>query len=409
MTEADMTATERFLRYLKVCTASSEEADTTPSTAGQLEFAKMLEREMSDMGMSGVFCDAHAYVYGFIPASGGMEDLPCIGFIAHLDTVPDFPGKDVKAQITENYGGGDVVLGESGRVLTKKENPALDSLAGQTLITTDGTTVLGSDDKSGIAAILTACEIILSGNLPHRRIAVCFTPDEEIGHGASLLDLEKFGAQFAYTVDGDDLSEINYETFNAASAHWEISGVSVHPGSAKDVMVNASLVAVEINSLLPADEVPALTEGYEGFFHLTAMGGNVEKAYLDYIIRDHDSGLFGNRKKLMTDIADRINAKYGSGTASVTVRDQYRNMREVLEGRPEILKIAEDAVRSTGREPLYVPVRGGTDGSQLSFRGLPCPNLGTGGFCFHGPYEHITSERLEEASALVLAVMASGR
>lgn len=400
-----MSVLERFLRYVKINTASSEDGDAVPSTEEQSGFARLLEREMKDIGMSDVFCDEHAYVYGFIPASPGLEHLSCIGFIAHLDTVPDFPGENVNPCVIPGYDGKDVPLGSSGRVLTKKENPELETLIGQTLITTDGTTVLGSDDKAGIAAIMDACEKLISGNVPHRRIAVCFTPDEEIGHGAALLDLDRFGAGFAFTVDGDDLCQINCETFNAAAASWEITGVSVHPGSAKDIMVNASLVAMEINSMLPGKEIPACTADHEGFFHLTEMSGGVDKASLEYIIRDHSASKLEERKKLMWDIEKTVNRKYGDGTARLSIKDQYRNMYEVLKDKPGILEIAENAVRSVGLEPVYVPVRGGTDGSQLSFRGLPCPNLGTGGFCFHGPYEHITSERLEQASDLVFAAM----
>lgn len=400
-----MRAYERFLNYVKVHTASDEESQQTPTTARQLDLTHMLADEMRTLGMEGVYENDNAYVYGFIPASEGMENRPCIGFIAHLDTVPDFSGENVKVQLIENYDGGDVILGESGRVLSAEKFPHLASLKGQTLITTDGTTVLGADDKAGIAAVMTACERIINEKLPHGRIAVCFTPDEEVGHGAALLDLEKLGADFAYTADGEELFEINYETFNAASARWDINGFNIHPGSAKDMMINASLVAMEINSMLPSGEIPAKTENYEGFFHLTDMGGNVEKAFLSYIIRDHDAGSFEARKNTMRHIEKLINAKYGRGTAVLVIREQYRNMAERVSERMEIVELAERAIRREGLEPVAAPVRGGTDGAQLSFRGLLCPNLGTGGYSFHGPYEHITVEHLDSAANIIVNII----
>ena len=351
--------------------------------------------------MERVFVDAHAYVYGFLPASAGCGDRPCVGLIAHLDTIPDFSGENVRPQIIENYDGGDVALGTSGRVLSADKNPHLPSLRGQTLITTDGTTVLGADDKAGIAAIMTACERIIAEGRPHGAISVCFTPDEEVGHGAALLDLGRFGADFAFTVDGGELNEINYETFNAASAKWEITGFNIHPGDAKGKMINASLVAMEINAMLPSGARPEHTEGHEGFFHLTEMKGSVESAELAYIIRDHDAAGFEEKKKLMRLIEKQINEKYGDGTARLTLRDQYRNMAEKLSERMEVVALAENAIRAVGLEPVSVPVRGGTDGAQLSFRGLVCPNIGTGGYSFHGPFEHITAERLETASRIV--------
>ncbi len=359
--------------------------------------------------MERVFVDGHAYVYGFLPATPGCEDRPCVGFIAHLDTIPDFSGENVKPQLVENYDGGPVALGTSGRVLTEEVNPHLGELKGHTLVTTDGTTVLGADDKAGIAAIMTACERILAEGRPHGAIAVCFTPDEEVGHGAALLDLERFGADFAYTVDGGELNEINFETFNAASAKWEIAGFNIHPGSAKDKMINASLVAMEINAMLPAGAVPERTENYEGFFHLTDMSGTVEKAELHYILRDHDANGLAEKEKLMRLIEKQINEKYGPGTAKLTLREQYRNMAEKLASRMEIVELAEAAVRSLGLEPVRVPIRGGTDGSQLSFRGLPCPNIGTGGYACHGPYEHTSAENLDAAARLVEAIVELAR
>ncbi len=400
-----MTALERFLSYVKIHTASSERDDRTPTEEREFDLSRVLEKEMKELGMERVFVDDHAYVYGFIGATPGCESRPCVGFIAHLDTIPDFPGENVKPQLIENYDGGPVALGTSGRVLTEEVNPRLGELRGHTLVTTDGTTVLGADDKAGIAAIMTACERILSDGRPHGAIAVCFTPDEEVGHGAALLDLERFGADFAFTVDGGELNEINFETFNAAAASWEIAGFNIHPGSAKDKMINASLVAMEINSMLPQGAVPERTEGYEGFFHLTDMSGTVEKAELHYILRDHDAAGLIEKEKLMRLIEKQINEKYGPGTAKLTIRGQYRNMAEKLAEHMEIVELAESAVRSLGLEPARVPIRGGTDGAQLSFRGLPCPNLGTGGYACHGPYEHTSAENLDAAARLVEAVV----
>ena len=400
-----MTALERFLTYVKIHTASSDNLERTPTEEREFDLARVLEREMKELGMERVSVDEHAYAYGFIPASEGCESRPCIGFIAHLDTIPDFCGENVNPQLIENYDGGPVVLGQSGRVLTEEVNPHLGELKGHTLVTTDGTTVLGADDKAGIAAIMTACERILSSGRPHGPVAVCFTPDEEVGHGASLLDLERFGADFAYTVDGGELNEINFETFNAASAKWEIAGFNIHPGSAKDKMINASLVAMEINSMLPSGAVPEKTENYEGFFHLTDMSGTVEKAELHYILRDHDAAGLTEKEKLMRLIEKQINAKYGPGTAKLTIREQYRNMAEKLAARMDVVELAERAVRSLGVEPVRVPIRGGTDGSQLSFRGLLCPNIGTGGYACHGPYEHTSAENLDAAARLVEAIV----
>ena len=400
-----MTALERFLIYVKIHTASSENLERTPTEEREYDLSRVLEKEMKEIGLERVFVDEHAYVYGFLPATPGCEERPCVGFIAHLDTIPDFSGENVKPQLIENYDGGDVKLGESGRVLTKDVNPNLPKLKGHTLVTTDGTTVLGADDKAGIAAIMTACERIVAEGRPHGAIAVCFTPDEEVGHGASLLDLGRFGADFAYTVDGGELDEINFETFNAASAKWEISGFNIHPGSAKGKMVNASLVAMEINAMLPAGAVPERTEGYEGFFHLTDMSGTVEKAELCYILRDHDANGLAEKEKLMRLIEKQINEKYGAGTARLTIREQYRNMAEKLAEHMEIVELAEKAIRAIGLEPVRVPIRGGTDGSQLSFRGLLCPNIGTGGYACHGPYEHTSAENLDGAARLVEAIV----
>ena len=401
-----MKAYERLIRYAKVHTASSEDLSRTPTTERQFDLSRLLAREMIEMGLSEVYEDEHAYVYGVLPATPGLEDRPCIGLIAHIDTIPDFSGENVKPTLHPNYDGKDVVLGESGRVLSVSQFPHLSGLKGHTLITTDGTTVLGADDKAGVAEILTACERVMEEKLPHGRIAVCFTPDEEVGHGAALLDLDRLGADFGYTVDGGILEQINFETFNAAAAHWTVNGFNVHPGSAKNTMVNASLVAMEINAMLPSGDVPEKTEKYEGFFHLTDMQGNVEKATLDYIIRDHDAAAFRVREEMMRHIEALINEKYGAGTAQLSIREQYRNMAEILSDRMEIVELAERAIERAGLTPERVPIRGGTDGSQLSFRGLLCPNLGTGGYGFHGPYEHITAENMDKAVEILLNVLA---
>ena len=397
-----MRAYERLLKYVKIHTASAENVDATPTTQRQFDLSRELAGEMRALGMARVYEDEHAYVYGELPASAGMEDKPAIGFIAHIDTVPDFSGENVRPQVIENYDGGPVQLGTSGRTLSPAKFPELSDFVGQTLITTDGTTVLGADDKAGVAEIMTACEHIIAENRPHGRISVCFTPDEEVGHGAALLDLERFGADFAYTMDGGVLNEVNFETFNAASAHWEINGFNIHPGDAKNTMINACLVAMEINSMLPTGDTPAKTEGYEGFFHLMEMSGTVEAASLDYIVRDHDAAAFAVRKETMRHIEKLINEKYGAGTAKLTLADQYRNMAECLSAHMEVVELAEKAIRKAGLEPVRVPIRGGTDGAQLSFRGLPCPNIGTGGYSFHGPFEHITVEGMDVAVDIML-------
>ena len=400
-----MRAYERLIRYAKVHTASSEDLSRTPSTGRQFDLSRMLAEEMRALGMEDVFIDEHAYTYGFLPATEGCGDRPCIAFNAHLDTIPDFPGENVQPQVVENYDGGDLPLGESGRVLSVSAFPHLPSLKGKTLVTTDGSTVLGADDKAGIAEILTACERLIAEKRPHGRVAVCFSPDEEVGHGAALMDLARLGADFGFTVDGGEPNTINCETFNASTALWEIRGVNVHPGSAKDVMINANIVAMEINALLPAAERPEHTEGREGYFHLTDMRGSVAEAMLSYIIRDHDAASFAAREKTMRQIEKFINGKYGEGTARLTLTESYRNMSEKLVERPEIVERAERAIRKLGLTPERVPIRGGTDGAQLSFRGLLCPNLGTGGHACHGPYEHIAAEDMDLCVEVILNII----
>ena len=408
MTDFQKNLMERFVRYAKTYSESSEknaDAGVIPSTPQEWDLAKMLEAEMKALGLENVHITENCYVYGCLKASAGLENVAPFALLAHLDTVEEVSGKDVKPQIIENYDGRPLELGSSGRVLDPEIFPDLKASVGKTLIVTDGTTVLGADDKAGIAEILCACERIINRQLPHGRISVCFTPDEEIGHGAELLDLERFGADFAFTVDGDAVNILNYETFNAAEAVVEISGVNVHPGDAKGKMKNAALIASEFNSLLPADEIPAMTEGYEGFYHLLSLNANVERAQMKYIIRDHDAGIFEERKKKMLEIEKALNRRFGEGCIKVTIRDQYRNMADILNKRPEIIELAHSAILKAGLEPVCVPVRGGTDGAELSFRGLPCPNLGTGGNAFHGPYEHITAEDMDKAVEVLVNLL----
>lgn len=400
-----MKAYERLLKYVQINTASSETSETTPSTACQFDLANALAEEMREMGVSEVYVDEHAYVYGVIPASEGLEDAMSIGFIAHLDTIPDFPGENVKPRLIENYDGGDIVLGTSGRVLSPADFPHLPSLKGRSIIVTDGTTVLGADNKAGVAEIMEMAEIIIRENLPHSRIAIGFCPDEEIGHGASLMDLERFGAKVAYTADGGAEGGVEYENFNACGAKVIFNGFNVHPGSAKDTMINASLVAMEFNAMLPSGDTPRDTEGYEGFFHLTSMEGDVEKATLNYIIRDHDAGSFEARRACLAHAAKLLNKKYGEGTVILEIKEHYRNMCEAVKPHFHVVENALEAIKAAGLEPRVEPIRGGTDGAQLTFRGLPCPNLGTGGYAYHGPYEHISVEGMEISTRILLNIV----
>ena len=400
-----MKASERLLKYAVIYTGSDEDhAEQTPSTPEQMTLAQVLAKDMRDIGLTDVSVDAHAYVYGFLPATAGREQCPPIGFIAHIDIVNEFGTSEIHPQIVKEYNGGEIALGTSGRTLDTVQFPDLKQAIGKTVITTDGTTVLGADDKAGVAEILTMCERLVQDNLPHGKICVCFTPDEEIGHGAALLDLEKFGASYAYTVDGSAPNEVEWETFYAAAADWSIAGVSVHPGDAKDKMVNAALVAMEINGMLPPDEIPAKTQGREGFFHLCDMSGDVSAAKLSYIIRDHDAEKFLQRKQTMREIERKINETYGVGTAALTLREQYRNMAEILQHHPDVVEQAKRAIRAVGLTPVSNPVRGGTDGAQLSFRGLPCPNLGTGAYALHGPYEHAIAEQMDVMTEILLHI-----
>lgn len=401
-----MNVEERFLKYVSYWTTSDEnnmENGTIkiPSTERQFDLGKVLEQELKELGLKHVILTDHCYVYGLLPATLGYENKKAVGFIAHMDTAPDFSGKGVKPQVIPDYDGKDVLLKGSNEYLKTSDFPSLKSLTGRTLITTDGTTLLGADDKAGVAEIITAIEEIIASGQPHGDIWVGFTPDEEVGCGADLFDLNYFKADFAYTLDGDYEGEVAYENFNAASADFSIKGVNVHPGEAKDIMVNAALVACEIQSLLPAEETPAHTEGREGFFHLTDMKGDVASAHLSYIVRDHDKASFESRLNRLRTLEVEINQKYGTGTANLTITDSYSNMLEIIEQHPYVVDIAKKAISETGLEPLSRPVRGGTDGARLSFMGLPCPNLGTGGYGFHGPFEHISVEGMKTAIQVI--------
>lgn len=400
-----MKAYERLLKYVVVRTPSDENCETVPSSQCQFDLAHLLEEEMKELGLTDIYLDDQCYLYGKLPATKGLEDKPAIGFIAHMDTVSDFCDHDITPVITENYNGEDLVLGTSGLTLSTETFPHLKDLKGRTLITSDGTTVLGADDKAGIAEILTLIEQLQEQNIPHGPICVAFTPDEEIGTGASHFDVERFGADYGYTLDGGTEGEIQYENFNACKACFDIAGVSVHPGSSKDTMINASLVAMEINSLLPGMETPRGTEDYEGFYHLVSMSGDCSKAQLNYIVRDHDKNFFEARKRTLTLIEKNLNAKWGEGTVKLTLTDQYKNMAEIIAGCMHLIDNAKQACENAGIEALILPIRGGTDGCQLSFKGLPCPNLGTGGHAYHGPYEHITIEGMDKAVAMVMELV----
>ena len=400
-----MRVEERLLKYVSYWTTSDEECRQIPSSDRQFELAKVLEQELKDLGLSRVTLTDHCYVYGLLPATEGYEEKPAVGFISHMDTAPDYSGKDVKPQIIPDYDGNDVLLKGSGAYLKVSDFPSLKTLKGRTLITTDGTTLLGADDKAGVAEIMTAVEQIISEGTPHGDLWIGFTPDEEVGCGADLFDLDYFKAKFAYTVDGDYEGEVAYENFNAASAVFEIRGVNVHPGEAKDIMINAALVGCEIQSLLPEMETPAHTEGREGFYHLCDFSGDIASAKMDYIVRDHDKEIFAQRLCTLREIAAKMNEKYGEGTVKLTITDSYSNMLEVIEQHPYVVDLAKKAIENVGLEPLSRPVRGGTDGARLSFMGLPCPNLGTGGYGFHGPFEHISVEGMNTAVSVIKEIV----
>ena len=413
-----MKVQERFLKYISFTTTSDENSQCCPSTKQQLELAKFLAEELEGIGLSQVKMDENGYVYGLLPATAGRENDTPIGFISHMDTSPDFSGVNPKPQIINDYDGSDVLLKGSGTILKVEDFPTLKWLKGRTLITTDGTTLLGADDKAGIAEIVTAMEELadtdrhaesrgyenLSG---HGDIWVCFTPDEEIGRGADRLDLGYFKAKYAYTVDGGYEGDIAYENFNAASATFKIHGKGVHPGEAKGIMKNASLMAAEIAMALPENETPATTEGREGFYHLTDMQGDVTEATLSYIVRDHDQTRFEERQEFLREIAKKFNEKFGEGSIELELKHSYSNMLQIIEKTPEVLERARTAIAAENITPVSDPVRGGTDGAKLSFMGLPCPNLGTGGYGYHGPFEHVTVEGMETVVRIIKRIATS--
>lgn len=400
-----MKVEERFLKYVSYWTTSCEGQDVIPSTPRQFHLGQELEKEMKDLGLSGVICDKHCYVYGLLPATKGYEGKKSIGLIAHMDTSPSFSGEHIHPVIVPNYDGKDITLTATKELIKVSDFPHLASRVGETLIVTDGTTLLGADDKAGIAEILTAVEKVMEENIPHGDIWIGFTPDEEIGSGADLFDLDYFQADYAYTVDGCYENEISYENFNAAEASFQIKGVSVHPGSAKNIMINAASIACEIQSLLPVMETPEHTEGREGFYHLTNMNGDVTFANLHYIIRDHDREQFTKRLNFLKQIEKNMQEKYGVETVSLSISENYQNMIEIIKQHPYIIESAKNAIRSQDMEPLTTPIRGGTDGSRLSFEGLPCPNLGTGGDGYHGALEHISVEGMERSVSILVEIM----
>lgn len=400
-----MRVEERLLKYVSYWTTSDEECRQIPSSERQFELGKVLEQELRDLGLEKVTLTDHCYVYGLLPATKGYADKPAVGFISHMDTAPDFSGKDVKPQIIPDYDGNDVLLKGSGTYLKVSDFPTLKTLKGRTLITTDGTTLLGADDKAGVSEIMTAVEQIITEKIPHGDIWIGFTPDEEVGSGADLFDLDYFKARFAYTVDGDYEGEVAYENFNAASAFFEINGVNVHPGEAKDIMINAALVGCEIASLLPENETPAHTEGREGFYHLTDFSGDIAHAKVNYIVRDHDKATFEKRLDTLRGIEQKMNEKYHADTVKLNIQHSYSNMLEVIEKNEYVVAIAKKAIKNVGLEPVSRPVRGGTDGARLSFMGLPCPNLGTGGYGFHGPFEHISVEGMDTAVSVIKEIV----
>lgn len=404
-------ALERFLKYIQTDTMSEEDAADFPSTGKQFELAKLLLGELKDLGISSARLDEkYGYVYASIPANT-EENLPAIGFISHMDTSPAMSGADIKARVITDYDGGDIILNEKSDIVTRTADfPELKAYKGRTLVVTDGTTLLGADDKAGIAEIMTMAEYIMNHKeLKHGKICIAFTPDEEVGRGMDFFDTKAFGADFAYTVDGGPAGELSFENFNAAGAVVTIHGRSVHPGSAKGVMKNAVLMAQDFIAALPADKRPECTDGYEGFYHICGMTGTVEKAVLEYIIRDHDRNKFENMKKEFEAAADRLNEIYGEGSFEVKLKDSYYNMREMLEPHMEIVDRAVEAMKKLGIEPIIEPIRGGTDGARLSFMGVPCPNLGTGGHNFHGKHEFVCVESMEQTVELLIKLVESDK
>ncbi|MDN5626618.1 MAG: peptidase T [Weeksellaceae bacterium] len=398
----------RFITYIKIYSTSDPESETTPSTERQWDIANYLYKELQDLGLEDVSIDEKGYVFGYIP-SNKEEKVPQVGFIAHYDSSPDFSGENVNPQIWENYNGEDLLLNkETGFTLSSTKFEALKKYIGQTIITTDGTTLLSADDKAGVAEIVTAAEFLLANpQIKHGRISIGFNPDEEIGRGAHHFDVKKFGAEWAYTMDGGEIGELEYENFNAAGAVIKIHGLSVHPGYAFGKMMNAGLIASEFINSLPANETPATTKGFEGFFHLTDFEGDVSEAKLQYIIRDHDDKKFEERKKLIAEKVDEINRKYGEKTAEIEIKPQYLNMKKQFEGKMHIIDLAEQAMKDSGIDPKIKAIRGGTDGAQLSYMGLPCPNIFAGGHNFHGPYEFVPLESMLTAVKVIVNIAQS--
>ena len=397
-----MTIYERFLKYVSYPTTSDENNECCPSTAGQMVLAKELVKELLELGVTDARVDEHGYVYGSIPAN--CEGMPSIGFIAHMDTASDAPGENIKAKMI-NYEGGDITLNEEeGIVLTLEDYPYVADLKGQRLIVTDGTTLLGADDKAGVTIIMTAVEKILNSDVKHGKICIGFTPDEEIGRGADLFDVEGFGAEYAYTLDGGVLGEIEYENFNAASAIVKVHGRAIHPGSAKGKMINAARICCEFDSMLTPDQIPEMTEGYEGFHHLLDIQGETEEAVSKYILRDHSKEKFAALKAEFESVAATLNAKYGEGTVELIIRDSYYNMVEVLQDKMYVVDRATEAMKRVGMTPFAIPIRGGTDGARLSFMGLPCPNLPTGGGNFHSRFEYVSVDAMERIVDLVVEI-----
>lgn len=399
----------RFLNYVKIYSTSDPESESTPSTAQQWNVAKFIFEELKSIGLEEVEIDGNGYIYGYIPSNLEGEARPTIGFISHYDTSPDFSGENVNPQVWEDYSGEDLILNkETNFKLSPSRFESLKNYIGQTLITTDGTTLLGADDKAGCAEIVTAAEYLIAHpEIKHGRIAVGFTPDEEIGRGAHKFNVEKFGAEWAYTMDGGEVGELEYENFNAAGAVVKIHGLSVHPGYAYGKMVNAALLAAEFAKMLPENETPASTRGFEGFFHLMDITADISEAKLQYIIRDHDAEKFEARKALMLQKVEEFNQKYGENTAEIDIKEQYRNMKQQFEGKMHIIDIAAQAMKAAGIEPKIKAIRGGTDGAQLSYMGLPCPNIFAGGINFHGPYEYVALESMEKAVEVIVNITQS--
>ena len=400
-----MNITERFLKYVSFCTTSDDETNMTPSTPGQMEFAKYLAAELKEIGMQEVTLDDNGYVMATLPAN--IEGKPTIGFIAHMDTAPDASGKNVKAHIVKNYDGNDIVLNQEKNIVFEvAKYPEILDYKGQDIIMTDGTTLLGADDKAGLAEIVTACEYLLQyPEIKHGKIRVGFTPDEEIGQGADHFDVAKFGCDFAYTMDGGAIGELEYENFNAAGCKIKVHGVNVHPGYGYHKMINSMRIANHLAMMLPRWETPEHTQGYEGFYHLIAMNGSVEETTLQYIIRDHDRARFESRKREMEHLVRKVNQEYGEGTVEIEIRDQYYNMREKVEPVMHIVTLVEEAMKEVGVTPKVQPIRGGTDGARLSFEGLPCPNIFAGGVNFHSRYEYLPIPSMEKAMEVILKIV----